>query len=142
MAEDREKCEVALSRYISEVLNGHRDDLLAEFIHPQFRHFTDEAALGLDNDGNDFEGIKDGLREVREKLAPHYSAHVVRWDGDTVYLAWRTTCTHQGHIFDRAPTGKTFTLTYTGRTRYEDGKIIEAQNDWDPQQALSAIDRD
>ncbi|MFJ6721837.1 MULTISPECIES: ester cyclase [unclassified Streptomyces] len=142
MTQVQEELENVLRRYIDELLNGHDDTLVEEFIHPEFRHFTDESALALENDGTDLEGIKAGLIEVREKLAPHYSAEVVRWEGDIAHLAWKTTVTHQGYIFDREPTGKTFTLTYTGKTRFKDGKIYQAQNYWDPQQALSVIDGD
>ncbi|MFS4097777.1 ester cyclase [Streptomyces sp. AF1A] len=142
MTQVQEELEAVLQRYVDEVLNGHKDELLEEFIHPEFRHFTDETALALENDGTDLEGIKAGLIEVREKLAPHYSAQVVRWEDDIVHLAWKTTVTHQGYIFDREPTGKTFTLTYTGKTQFKDGKIYRAQNYWDPQQALSVIDGD
>jgi|tagenome__1003787_1003787.scaffolds.fasta_scaffold19820185_1 predicted ester cyclase len=140
MAENREVCEKVLHRYIDEVLNQHRDELLGEFIHPHFRHTTDEDALGLENDGRDFEGIKAGMREVREKLAPHYGATVTGWEGDTVLLDWSTRVTHQGDLFGRPATGRTFTLTYTGRSTFRDGKIISAHNVWDPQQAIDYID--
>ncbi|QFY07529.1 hypothetical protein GBF35_13315 [Nonomuraea phyllanthi] len=141
VAEDRRACEENLQNYIKYVLNGGRIERLGEFVHPDFVTHTDESALELDAQGDDFDGIRDGITELREKLQPHYSAAVTRWDGDTAHLAWTLAGTHVGRIMGFDPTGKSFAVNYTSWCTFKDGKAIEAKGEWDPAQTLAEIRR-
>jgi predicted ester cyclase len=131
--------EQVLFRYIDLVLNKHRDDLLGEFVDTEFEHRTDESALGLENDGNDFEGIKLGMQEMRDKLDPVYQAEVLRWDGDTVHLGWTFRGVHRGTVMGLEPTNRPFTIKYTGWARFRGDKIITAMADFDPADVMDQV---
>ncbi|MER7007805.1 ester cyclase [Dactylosporangium sp. NPDC000555] len=141
MGEDRSACEKVLAVYVEEVLNKGNIDRLGEFIHPDFITHTDESALQLDATGDDLEGIRAGITELREKLQPVYTATVERWEGDTVHLAWTMAGVHVGPMMGFAPTGKRFKVSYTSWCRFQDGKAIEAKGEWDPEQTLAEIRR-
>ncbi|MFJ6379383.1 ester cyclase [Kitasatospora sp. NPDC092039] len=139
MGEDRAACEQTLQAWVEEVLNKGHIERLGEFIHPDFITHTDESALELDAQGDDRDGIQDGIVELREKLQPHYTATVVRWEGDTVHLDWTMSGVHAGKIMGFEPTGKKFQVSYTSWCRFKDGRAIEAKGEWDPAQTLAEI---
>jgi predicted ester cyclase len=139
VGEDRVACERNLQEYVEVILNNGRMDRLGEFIHPDFVTHTDESALELDAQGDDRDGIKAAIAELREKLRPRYSATVERWEGDTVHLAWTLSGTHVGKIMGYEPTGKSFQVNYTSWCRYADGLAIEAKGEWDPAETMNEI---
>ncbi|MQS14938.1 ester cyclase [Streptomyces kaniharaensis] len=137
--EEQKAAEALLKRYLTEHLNGRNDDVLDEFIHPDFVHHTDESALGFENTEPDLAGIKAGMVEMREKLDPTYEFEIVKWEDDWVHLNWTFHGVHRGAVMGLEPTNKPFTIHYTGRTRFKDGRIIDAQNEWDPAATLEVV---
>ena len=52
-------------------------------------------------------------------------------DGDKVVVRWTFTGTHKTDLMGIAPTGKRVTMTGISITRIDNGKIVEAWEEWD-----------
>jgi steroid delta-isomerase-like uncharacterized protein len=69
----------------------------------------------------------------------HVEAHRVVEHGDLAMLQWTITMTHSGDFMGIPATGKKVTATGMSLQRYENGKIVEAWDNWDQLGALAQM---
>jgi steroid delta-isomerase-like uncharacterized protein len=82
--------------------------------------------------GNGLEGVKKSISMYREAF-PDLSFEVEFQvaEGDYVVSRWVGTGTHEGELMGVQPTHDKSTVTGIGIDRIQDGKIVEAWNNWD-----------
>src|SRR5262245_6001130 len=86
--------KAVVRRYIEEVINGKRLELIDELFAPEMR----ERVRGfLSAEGDPF---PDAHEEIRDIVA----------EGDTVMARWNFKGTHQGTFFDIQATGKSIEM--------------------------------
>ncbi|MFI6766059.1 ester cyclase [Streptomyces sp. NPDC050355] len=136
---NKKSLEDLIIRYQDEVLNGHRDDLLTEILHPEFRGETDESALEMETQGEDIQAARDFMVELRSKVAElRYTCTEMRWDGEVLRMQWTVDGVHTGTLMGFPPTNRRFTFSYPNWARFKDGRIIAARSEWD-EQKLAAL---
>ena len=115
-------------RWFDEVWNNRRKSAIPELSHPHARVF------GLAEPGRSID-IQDFLPFYERFLAAFPDIHIdvddVIVEGDQSALRLRATGTHTGDAMGIPPSGNRINLSGIIWTRWKDGKIIEAWNEFD-----------
>lgn len=86
------------------------------------------------------EGLKKTIAMYREAFPDiNMSVEDQIAEGDKVVTRWSATGTHQGEIMGFAATHNSNTTTGIGIDRFEDGKVVEAWNNWDTLGMMQSI---
>jgi predicted ester cyclase len=103
-----ESNKVVVQRYIEEVINQGRLELIDTFFAPDMR----ERVRGFLTGSND--PFPDGREEIQDLVA----------EGNMVMARWIFQGTHQGEFMGIAPTGKPVEITGYGTYRLENEQIV------------------
>ncbi len=120
-APDVGRNKALVRRYIGQVLNGHRLEMLDQLVSPNYKRYLSPVAAPLNPEGQ------------KQRLAGFFAAFPdlrctiddLIAEGDRV--AYRLTCpvTHQGAFLGIAPTGKQVVAQAFELARVENGKLVE-----------------
>lgn len=105
-------------RYIEQVFNERRPDLLEEFLAEDFESHT-ELAPGLEG-AKQFYAISDAAFPDQQTTIEDVIA-----EGDKVVVRATFKGTHQGELIGIPPTGRTVILPWISILRLANGKIVE-----------------
>jgi steroid delta-isomerase-like uncharacterized protein len=90
---------------------------------------------GQTHDGSDIVGpghFKQFWRAFRSAFTSvHVEIHRTIEEDDMVIAQWTLTAQHTGQFLGLTPTGKQITATGMSLMHFEDGKIVEAWDNWD-----------
>jgi predicted ester cyclase len=109
-----------MRRYVNEVFNQGKLDLIDEVVLPTHRREAPNATEGPGPEGNKQvvlamrKGIPDLHVRIEEQIA----------EGDRVVTRFQATGTHLGELMGAAPTGKRVTLNWLSIDRFESGKLV------------------
>jgi predicted ester cyclase len=129
---EEENNKQVLMRFWSEVWDQGKLDVVDEIFHPKF---TDHGlAPGLTKQGP--EGAKEAVEQFRSGIPDLYlKVDDMVAEGDKVLTRWTAGGTHTGPLVSGRgaipPTGKTATVRGFTLNRVEDGKIIDAWDNFD-----------
>ena len=104
----QESNKLVVQRYIEEVINGGKLELIDTFFAPDMR----ERVRGFLTGSND--PFPDGREEIQDLVA----------EGNMVMARWIFQGTHQGEFMGIAPTGKPVEITGYGTYRLENEQIV------------------
>ena len=104
----QESNKLVVQRYIEEVINGGKLELIDTFFAPDMR----ERVRGFLTGSND--PFPDGREEIQDLVA----------EGNMVMARWIFHGTHQGEFLGIAPTGKPVEITGYGTYRFENELIV------------------
>jgi steroid delta-isomerase-like uncharacterized protein len=126
-----------IQRWFEEVWNLGREATIDELCA---KH---GVGRGQTIDGSPIEGpenFKKFWKALRSAFSSiHVEAHRVIEQGDLVMLQWTIGMTHSGEFMGMPATGKTVTATGMSLQRFENGKIVEAWDNWDQLGALAQL---
>ncbi len=115
--------------WFEEVWNQGRADRIDTYLDDQAMvHRLDESgahAVGPSGFRPFFEKFRAAFPDIR------FTLDAVVASGDQAAVRWTATLTHSGDGLGITATGKAMTLTGMGFARVQDGKIVEAWNEWD-----------
>ena len=115
-------------RFLEEVFNGGKLELVDELIDPGFVNH-DAAQLGPQVG---IEAAKANVARYREAFPDVYLAIEAQVaEGELVTTRWTGRGTHGGELLGIAPTGKQATVTGITIDRIVDGRIVESWTNWD-----------
>lgn len=101
--------KAVVRRYIEDVVNGHRLELIDELFAPEMR----EQVRGFLSNGLD--SFPDGREEIRDIVA----------EGNTVMVRWNFKGTHQGTYLEIPATGKPIEMIGFAVYYLENGQIVD-----------------
>ena len=104
----KESNKLVVQRYIEEVINQGKLELIDTFFAPDMR----ERVRGFLTGSND--PFPDGREEIQDLVA----------EGNMVMARWVFHGTHQGEFMGIAPTGKPVEITGYGTYRLENEQIV------------------
>jgi predicted ester cyclase len=137
---DEEQNRAVLNRFWTEVWNDNKLDVIDEIFHP---NFVDHGlAPGLTMQGP--EGAKEAVKQFRTAF-PDLTLEVddMLCEGDKVLTRWTAVGTHNGPLNNPQgqipPTGKKGIVLGMTLNRVEDGKIIEAWDNFDTMGMLQQL---
>jgi steroid delta-isomerase-like uncharacterized protein len=123
MSEETNKAIV--KRYIEEIWNNGRLDLLEEFFAEDVLEHNIPRIPGLS--GRDsMKAIMAGARETLPDI--QLTLHDLIAEGDKVVTRWSYQATHRGEFMGIPGTGKTLTTTGAAIYRLADARIVEIWN--------------
>ena len=116
-------------RWFEEVWNNGRDDVIEQMYAP------DGIAYGLGEGGAPVKGPAN-FRKFYEKFRQglggiHVDVHETVVEGDLIAARISCRATHVGEGFGVPPTGKPIRFTAIVMSRWKNGQIVEAWNEFD-----------
>ena len=123
--------EHALRRFVDEVINSQRLDVIDELVHPDYVYCTPGQEL------HGRQALK-SLFSAYHTAFPDLTLHIDELisQDDRVVLMFTLTGTHRAEFMDIAATGKTVCITGVLRSRFDAGQIIE---EWELLDQLSML---
>jgi len=126
--------EERIRRWFDSVFNRRDLSVIDELIHPHAEFFSESSTVWG----------REGVRQrVLELLAAFASINVtieqVHLSGLTVVCFLRIKKKHTGKYLGVEPTHQAVTVRGSSMTRFEDGKIREARDHWDPHGLMSSL---
>jgi len=118
----------AAARKVLEVFSTGDLDVLDEFVAPNaIDHdaYNPHASEGAEGQKKTIAMYRDAFPDLQMTVEDQIA------EGDMVATRWTAVGTHQGEVMGIPASGKTTTVTGIGIDRFEDGKIVEAWNNWD-----------
>ena len=131
----RSTSSAVVRRFVDDILNRGRFDLLTEIIDPDYCYEGPDGAQlhGLDELQMLVAGYRAGFSDFHIAITSEVA------DGDLVAMTMMLTGTHDGE-FDGIPaTGKRLSLPLAVVTRIEDGRIIEDREFYDTGTMLAQL---
>ena len=126
----------AAARKVFEAFNTGDVDSLDEAVAPDsvdHDPYNPHASEGVEGLKKTIAMYRDAFPDLRITIEDQIA------EGDKVVTRWTGTGTHQGEVLGIPASGKTSTITGIGIDRFEDGKIVEAWNNWDTLGMLQQI---
>jgi len=126
-----------IRRWFEEVWNQGREATIDELVA---KH---AVGKGQTIDGSPitgpepFKSFWNALRSAFSSI--HVDIHHVIEQGDLALLQWTITMTHTGEFMGMPATGRTVTATGMSLQRFENGKIVEAWDNWDQLGAFAQL---
>jgi steroid delta-isomerase-like uncharacterized protein len=119
-----------LRRWFEEVWNERRGELMEEISSP------DIVCHGTGRPGEDLRGLDEGFRPFYNKMLGafpdiRFTIEAAIRDGDTEALRWTAHMTHSGDHLGIPATKKPATVTGMVFAKLENGRIVEAWDNWD-----------
>jgi steroid delta-isomerase-like uncharacterized protein len=119
-----------LRRWFEEVWNQRRDDLMEQLAS------KDIVCHGTGGPDEDLHGLDRGFRPFYKTLLGafpdlHFTVEATIREGDIEALRWSARATHAGDHLGFPATNKSVTLTGMVFARLENGKFVEAWDNWD-----------
>ncbi len=108
------------------------------------RHLSADAIVhGMDEARTSARG-PDGFRPFFHKIRAafsdiHFELHTVIEDGSVVAARWTASLTHTGDALGAPATGRPIIVTGMSFGRVENGRLVEAWNEWDRMGMLIGI---
>ena len=126
-----------IRRWFEEVWNQGReatiDELVAKHAVGKGQTIDGSAITGPEP----FKSFWNALRSAFSSI--HVDIHHVIEQGDLALLQWTITMTHTGEFMGMPATGRTVTATGMSLQRFENGKIVEAWDNWDQLGAFAQL---
>jgi steroid delta-isomerase-like uncharacterized protein len=115
--------------WFEEVWNKGRVDLIPLYLSPLAQHhgFDETGAAGVGIE--DFRPFYDRLRAAIPDI--HFTVHEISENGLLVASRWSATGTHSGDHLGPKASHRTVSVSGMSFVRFENGKIVEAWNEWD-----------
>ncbi|MEZ5239734.1 MAG: ester cyclase [Microthrixaceae bacterium] len=122
-------------RFVEEVLNEGRFEVLGDIVHPEYRYEGPDGSRlkGL----GDLELLVAGYRSAFSDFHASITSEVA--SGDLVALTMTLTGTHDGEFDGLPPTGLPLALPIAIFTRVEDDRIIEDREFFDTTTMLAQL---
>ena len=126
-----------IRRWFEEVWNQGREATIDELVA---KH---AVGKGQTIDGSPitgpepFKSFWNALRSAFSSI--HVDIHHVIEQGDLALLQWTITMTHTGEFMGMPATGRTVAATGMSLQRFENGKIVEAWDNWDQLGAFAQL---
>lgn len=117
--------KAVVRRYYEEVLNQHNLAVIGELFAPNFKSYTRNGAVDLQQYVEAVERSHQAFPDLRVTIEAQIA------EGDLVATRWSAKGTHQGVFAGVQPTGKEITLTAMHFHRLADGKITEHWEQFD-----------
>ena len=119
-----------LRRWFEEVWNARRDDLMEQLASP------DIVCHGTGGPQEDLHGLERGFRPFYKTLLAafpdiRFTVEATIRQDDTEAIRWSCRATHAGDQLGFPASNKVVTLTGMTFARIEDGKFVEAWDNWD-----------
>ena len=126
-----------IRRWFEEVWNQGReatiDELVAKHAVGKGQTIDGSAITGPEP----FKAFWYALRSAFSSI--HVDIHHVIEQGDLALLQWTITMTHTGEFMGMPATGRTVAATGMSLQRFENGKIVEAWDNWDQLGAFAQL---
>lgn len=108
-------------RYIEEVLNGGKLEVLAELLAPDYKRYlaAGRPPLNAEQQQQRLAGLRAAFPDLQITIDDLLAA------GDRVAFRGTARGTHQGPLLGLAPTGKPWTVTALEIVRIENGRFVE-----------------
>jgi steroid delta-isomerase-like uncharacterized protein len=121
--DERARNKDVVRRFVDEVCNGGRTELIPELFQPDFRLHHER---NVDHDRRGLDGVRAWVGEARTAF-PDQQARIelMLAEADRVMLHLRITGTHRGDLWGVAASGTAVEFTATGIVRLRDGRIAE-----------------
>ena len=117
-----EENKAVVRRYIEEVWNRHNIDAADELVSPDYLNHAPSA----EEYRHGIAGVKHSLNWLFSVFPDHrYDIEDAAADGDTVAVRGTCSGTHEGELWDIAPTGERFAVQQSHWFRVSDGKVTE-----------------
>jgi predicted ester cyclase len=100
-----------------------------------FHSLAGEPMKGLSAYMKFYEALLQAFPDIKFKIDQIVAS------GDTCALRWSGRATHKGNWLGRAPTGAQIEFSGMGFVKVENGKAVEAWDEWDRQAVLDRIDK-
>jgi steroid delta-isomerase-like uncharacterized protein len=115
--------------WFEEVWNKGRADLIPLYLSPLAQHhgFDEAGAAGVGIEG--FRPFYERLRAAVPDI--HFIVHEISENGSLVASRWSATGTHSGDHLGPKASNRTISVSGMSFVHLEDGKIVEAWNEWD-----------
>ncbi len=122
-------------RFIEEILNRGRFELIADLIHPDYRYYGPDGTqlVGRDALADLLRGFRTGFSDLEAHVATSIA------DGDVVAMTVTLTGTHDGDFDGIPPTGAQLGLPVAIFTKLVGGQIIEDREYYDTATMLSQL---
>ena len=118
---------VVLRRFVDEILNQGRFEVMAELVHPDYRYYGPDGGQISGREGLQdlIAGFRDGFSDLHAQITSEIE------DSEHVVMTMILTGTHDGYFAEMPPGGKRFELPIAVVTRFVDGQIIEDREYFD-----------
>lgn len=119
--------EAIVRRFIDEILNQGRFELIPELIHPEYRYIGPDGTelLGRDALADLLRGFRSGFSDLEARVATTVD------HSDVVAMTMTLTGTHDGDFDGIPPTGAHLELPIAIFTTLANGQIIEDREYYD-----------
>ncbi|MDH3306405.1 MAG: ester cyclase [Acidimicrobiia bacterium] len=122
-------------RFVADVLNRGRFDVLAEVVHPDY-HYEGPDGVRLHGIG-ELEALIGGFRAGFSDFQASITSAAC--DGDLVAMTMTLTGTHDGEFDGIPPTGARMSLPIAVFTRVKDNRIVEDREFYDTATMLAQL---
>ena len=124
-----------VQRFIDEILNRGRFELIAELIHADYRYYGPDGTelVGGDALADLLRGFRTGFSDLEALVTTTID------QGDVVAITMMLTGTHDGDFDGIAPTGARLELPIAIFTRLVDGQIVEDREYYDTGTMLAQL---
>lgn len=116
-----------LRRFVDEILNNGRFEVMAELIHADYRYYGPDGGQISGRDG--LQELIAGFREGFSDLNAQITAEIE--DGECIVLTIVLTGTHDGDFAGMPPSGKRLEMPMAVVTQFVDRQIIEDREYYD-----------
>ena len=127
-----------LRRFVDEILNHGRFDVMAELVHPDYRYFGPDGSQITGRDG--LQELIAGFRSAFSDLNARITAEIE--DGHHVVATMVLTGTHDGDFEGMPPTGRHLELPIAIVTRFAEQQIVEDREYYDTATMLTQLTGD
>lgn len=130
-----EENKVLLRRYLTEVWNGGRLDLIDELVDPQYLSHVVHAPPVSNR-----KELKRWVSDVRTAFPDiRFMIEDLLADDDKTILRWTSEASHDGEFLGISGTGKRVVCRGISISRFVGGKIVEEWGEWDALRLMEQI---
>jgi len=127
-----------LRRFVDEILNHGRFEVMAELVHPDYRYYGPDGSEISGRDG--LKGLIAGFRDGFSDLNAQITSEIE--EGEYVVLTMVLTGTHDGDFAGMPPSGKRFELPIAVVTQFVNRQIIEDREYYDTATMVTQLTAD
>ncbi len=131
---DRDALRAVMDRFIHEIWNGRKLDVVAEvFKEDATLHLGDDVLTGAEAIRGFMEGVQTAFPDLRYEVTDLF------FDGDRIAMRYLGSASHQGDYDGKAATGKTFDYDGIAIFHMDGNRIAEVWSHSDRAQKLAEL---